>query len=172
MGALGQAYSSNGLSYRTSPGGDDLQSGEVFFASPPAPSDLAAAFPGYTAAVAARQVLAAANAQLATAMAAGLTVTWTASTLLNATYALDQTTQFNVTAETVSILVNGTFTNGQSTRNWPTIVTGSFVTMAVAQFKSLATATALYIDQCQTAYATAAAGGQATWPSANITISG
>lgn len=112
-----------------------------------------------------------AAAQYAAATGAGLAVTWSSSTGLNGTYALDQTTQFNMTAEAVSILTNGMFANGQSTRNWPTAA-GAFLSFTIAQFKALATAIALYLDQLATAQATAAAGGSATWPSASVTVTG
>jgi hypothetical protein len=100
-----------------------------------------------------------------------LTVTWSVSTALDATYALDSSTQFNMTAETVSILTNGTFTNGQSMRNWPTLA-GTFLSFTVAQFKALVTAIALYVDQIATAKTAEAAGQPATWPSASVTITG
>lgn len=48
---MGQAYSNNGLSYRTSPGGADLRPGEVYFAEPPTTARLQTAFPSYTAAL-------------------------------------------------------------------------------------------------------------------------
>lgn len=109
--------------------------------------------------------------QYAAAVAAGLTVTWTVSATLNGTYALDPTTQFNMTAETVSLVTNSVFTNGQSTRNWPTL-SGTFLSFTVAQFKALATAIALYLDQLASAQATAAAGQSTAWPSASVTING
>jgi hypothetical protein len=112
----------------------------------------------------------AAQATYAAAIAAGLTATWSTSTTLNGTYALDQTTQFTMTAETVSILTNGTFTNGQTTRNWPNAA-GAFQSFTLAQFKALASAIALYLDGLASALAVASAGGAASWPSATVTIS-
>ena len=103
------------------------------------------------------------------ALAAGLTVNWTTSTALNGTYGVSQIDQFNITAETVSILTNNTFTNGQATRGWPTIA-GVYATFTVAQFKAFATAAALYVDELQSAYATASAGQPTTWPPAITTI--
>lgn len=162
--SVGQAYSNNGLGFRTSTG-NDLMAGEVFFPTPPSPSDLAAAFPNHAAAATA------ANAQvlLKAALAGPLTITFSISTALNDSYNIDSTTQFNITATMVSILANGTFANGLTTRNWPT-ATGNFKLMTVAQFKAFATAVALYVDQAQTAYAMAAAGQVAAWPSVNITV--
>jgi hypothetical protein len=114
----------------------------------------------------------AAQAAYSAAIAAGLATTWSTSTTLNGAYALDQATQFNMTAETVSILTNGTFTNGQTTRNWPNAA-GAFQSLTLAQFKALASAIALYLDGLASALALAAAsaGGAASWPSVTVTIS-
>jgi hypothetical protein len=71
--------------------------------------------------------------------------------------------------EIVSILKNGTFTNGQTTKNWPQ-ANGSFANFTIAQFEALATAQSLYLDQLAGAQMTASAGGSPTWPSANVTI--
>jgi hypothetical protein len=161
---IGQAFSGNGLGFRTSDG-SDLKSGEVFFLTPPSPSDLAAAFPNHAAA----SIAAAALAQWQAMLVGPLTMTFSTSTSLNGNYSIDPGSQFNITAEIVSILVNGTFTNGLTNRNWPT-ANGGFANMNVAQFKAFSTATALYIDQAQTAYAMAAAGQVAAWPSASITV--
>ena len=111
----------------------------------------------------------AAQATYTAAIAAGLTLTWSISTTLNSTYALDQTTQFNMTAETVSILTSGTFTNGQPMRNWPNAA-GAFQSFTLAQFKALASAIALYLDGLASALAAASAGGAASWPSVTVTV--
>jgi hypothetical protein len=111
-----------------------------------------------------------AQATYAAALAVGLVTTWSTSTGLNGIYALDQTTQFNMTAETVSILTNGSFTNGATTRNWPNAA-GAFQSFTLAQFKALASAIALYLDGLASALATASAGGAAGWPNATVTIS-
>jgi len=105
----------------------------------------------------------------AAALAVGLTVTWTTSTTLNGIYALDPATQFNITTEIVSILKNGTFTNGQATRGWPT-TDSTYPVFTVAQFGALATIVALYVDALNAAQATALAGGSPTWPNASVTI--
>lgn len=110
-----------------------------------------------------------AQLQYATAVAAGLVVDWSTSTALNATYALDKTTQFNAMSEVVSINTNSAFTNGQQTKNWPD-AGGTYHSFTVAQFKAFATQVALYLDNLVTALATASAGQTATWPSATVTI--
>jgi hypothetical protein len=120
--------------------------------------------------VVAFQAAQAAQASYNSAIAAGLAVTSTATPALSATYGIDAGAQFNITAETVSILTNGTFTNGQSTRNWAD-VSGAFHTFTVAQFKTFATAIAGYVDELAVALATAqASGGGWTAPSASATI--
>lgn len=82
--------------------------------------------------------------QGATAIASGITITWSASTPLNGTYAMDVPTQSNVQAELLAILVNGTFTNGTAAIAWPD-VSGTLHTFSVAQFKILATVLGTYV---------------------------
>ena len=103
------------------------------------------------------------------ALAAGVNLTWSSSTALNGTYDIDKDTQSDITAETVSLLLNNTFTNGQTTRNW---LDYSFAahSFTIAQFKAFSTAIALYVDALIMAQSMAGAGQTATWPSANITI--
>ena len=98
-------------------------------------------------------------------------VTWTTSNSLNGTYAVDSGTQFNVTAETVSILQNNTMTNGTSSRLWHQ-ANGNFVTINTTQFKKFATAVASYVDSIQMAYANTIANSATVWPSANLSITG
>lgn len=109
--------------------------------------------------------------QFSDALASGLITTWSASTGLDGTYPIDPTTQANVTAENVSLLVNQKFTNGQTTRQWPTI-SGTTKTLSVAQFQALATAIALYVDQLYAALTAASEGQDATWPSNAVNITG
>jgi len=111
----------------------------------------------------------AAQTQYNAAIVSGLTVNWSTSTALNGTYALDQATQFNITAENVSILVNNAFTNGLSTKNWPDQAM-TFHSFTIAQFKAFATAAGQYIDALISASQATAAGQSTTWPSASITI--
>lgn len=108
----------------------------------------------------------------ASALNGGVTVTWTTSTSLNGTYAVDQDMQNHIVAERVSTDVNNTFANKRTTRSWPLMTSPlAFVTMTTAQFNAFATAIAQYVDALADAYTTAAAGGQATWPSSSITVS-
>lgn len=111
----------------------------------------------------------AAAAQYAAALAAGLTLSWSTSTTLDGTYDIDPQTQAYISGEITSILMNGTFTNGQPTRVWLDAASAPH-TFSIAQFKAFATQVALTVDALLTAQATAAAGGSATWPSASATI--
>lgn len=107
----------------------------------------------------------------AESLSAGLTIAWTSSDTLNATYSLDQTTQFNLTAEMVSINTNGVFGTGQTSRNWPTLA-GQYVKMTVDQFKLFATAVAAYVDQLTEAVQMVANGETPVWPEASVTLTG
>lgn len=82
--------------------------------------------------------------QGAAAIASGVTITWSASTTLNGTYAMDVPTQSNVQAELLAILVNGTFTNGTAAIAWPD-VSGNLRNFSVAQFKALATVLGAFV---------------------------
>jgi hypothetical protein len=104
-----------------------------------------------------------------TALNTGLAVTSTATAALNGTYAVDPTTQFNINSEVVSILTNGTFTNGQTTKPWPD-ASGAVHTFTTTQFKTFATAVSNYIDGLMTTRATLLAGGSASWPANTATI--
>ncbi len=112
-----------------------------------------------------------AQTQYAAAIAAGLKATFSTTTALSATYALDANTQTAMRSEMISIAVNGTFTNGKTARSWPD-ASGNFHSFTIAAFKAFATTCALYLDQIATAQATAAAGQSASWPSASVTING
>jgi hypothetical protein len=100
------------------------------------------------------------------AISYGVTLIWTISTTLNGAYAIDPQTQNNITAETVSILLNNTFTNGQATRYWMD-TQNSVHQFTIPQFKLFATTIAAYVSSLH-----AALGGQAAWPSNAITITG
>jgi|SRR5215469_3676589 len=104
--------------------------------------------------------------QFDSATASGVTLSWSSSTGLNGTYAVDPTTQNNITAEGVSILMNNAFTNGQQTRYWPEL-NGTPHQFTVAQFKIFSTAIAAYVDSLNAAMA-----GQAPWPSNALSVSG
>ena len=104
--------------------------------------------------------------QLADALASGVTLTWSASPALNGTYALDQITQANITAESVSMLMNNAFTSGQLQRYWPD-VSGTPHQFTIAQFKLFATTIAAYVDSLNAAQA-----GQAAWPSNAVSVTG
>jgi hypothetical protein len=164
-------YSNNGSSMRAVDSSYVAQLGEVLFpdGAPPSPAALAAAFPQYTVVVAAENAGASAQATYGAAIGAGLIIASTGTPALDGTYPIGPSDQLDIEAEIDSILVNGVFTNGQATRGWPDI-SGASHTFSVAQFKTLATAIAQYVDALTVAEQAAAFGQTATWPAATATI--
>jgi hypothetical protein len=104
--------------------------------------------------------------QFANALIAGVTLTWSSSTALNGAYAIDTATQANITAESVSVMMNNLFTNGQPQRYWPD-QSGMPHQFTIDQFKLFATTIAAYVDSLHAALA-----GQAAWPSNAINVAG
>jgi hypothetical protein len=83
--------------------------------------------------------------QAATLIAAGLTITSTSTPAIDATYPCDQTTQTQLSAEVISLMLNGTFADGSDTIEWMDVNrTGH--TMTIAQFKTVATAIGAYVS--------------------------
>jgi hypothetical protein len=122
-----------------------------------------------TAAEQSARLAAQTESQFQTALGTGITITSTATPALNGAYAVDPTTQFNINSEVVSILTNGVFTNGQTTKAWPDI-SGPVHVFTVAQFKTFATAVSNYVDGLITTRSTLLAGQSAAWPTASATI--
>lgn len=108
-------------------------------------------------------------AQYGGVLSAGLVITSTATSILNGTYAVDSAAQFNINSEAVSILTNGNFTNGQTTKPWPD-ASGALHTFNATQFKTFATAISQYIDALLVTKQTLLAGQSASWPSSSVTI--
>ena len=105
-------------------------------------------------------------AQGANAMLAqGCQIVSTGTPALNGTYALDPATQSRIQAEIISILVNGTFTNGGTTIAWPD-VSGAAHSCTIAQFKALATA----LGGCVTTLIGIAQANSGTLPTQPVTI--
>ena len=104
----------------------------------------------------------AAQARYNAAIAAGVAIASAAAPALTGTYALDDTTETHVDSEMVSILKNSTFTNGQTSRIWPTLGNASAPTFTTAQFMALAVAMGAYKDAL-----IAAETGQGAWPATN-----
>ena len=105
--------------------------------------------------------------QATAALSAGLSLTWTASTALNGTYAVDPLTQANIQAELLSILENGGFTNGTGTLAWLDI-SGAAHSMTVTQFKLFATAVGAYVG----ALVPIASTNSGTLPAATVQVTG
>lgn len=110
-----------------------------------------------------------AQQQYGNAIAAGLSITFSVSTGLSSTYAIDPQTQFNLCAEIVSILTNGTFGTGQLTRPWPDMA-GQYRMFTIEQFKVFASAINFYVNQLYAVVATLQAGQQTNWPNNAVTI--
>jgi len=103
--------------------------------------------------------------QAATALAAGLTITSTATAALDATYPASALAQQQINAEVTSILLNGTFADGTATIGWLD-VTGASHAYTIAQFKTLATAIGAFVSGCVKCIN----GQVTTLPSASTTI--
>ena len=88
---MGYAYSDNGASFRAWNEPSNLLPGEVYFAAPATPTQLAAAFPSYGVVPLAQQA--------ASALAAGLTISLSGSLTLSATlFPTDPTTTAKIIA--------------------------------------------------------------------------
>lgn len=104
-------------------------------------------------------------------IASGIQLTWTISAPLNATYAIDPTTQVNIMAEMVSILANGVFGTGTTTRLWADI-NGNYHQFGIAEFKLFASAIQAYFNELYAVKAELFAGQSASWPSNQVSING
>lgn len=104
--------------------------------------------------------------QAAAALSAGLAITSTGTPALDATYPCDANAQAQISAEVISLMLNGTFADGTTSIDWVDINrTGR--TMTVVQFKAVATAIGAYVSgltKCINGQATALPSDSATIP--------
>lgn len=100
---------------------------------------------------------------------AGVQITSAGTAALSATYACDATWQGYVNAEVSAILLNGAFTNGQATKDWPDMVGASHV-FDLAHFKDFATKLSAYVDSVLAAKRALLGGTPTAWPSNAKTI--
>lgn len=111
--------------------------------------------------------------QFDAALAAGMNAMWTISGgpdgSLNGTYAIDKQTLFNITAETVTILTSGTFSNGTTMRYWLN-QSGNPMPMNITQFRAFAMAVSAYVNTLYAVLAAQTAGQAVPWPSNLVTI--
>ncbi len=108
-------------------------------------------------------------AQADSRISGGIKITSSGTPALSATYACDATWQAYINAEVVSLLLNGAFSNGQATKDWPDIVGGSHVFDAT-HFKDFATKTAAYVDAMLATKRILLAGTPTDWPVSIYTI--
>jgi hypothetical protein len=102
----------------------------------------------------------------ATLLVGGLDIVSTGDPSLSATYPCDLMAQQQISAEVVSILLNGTFTDGGPSIEWRDAAGGDHA-LSADQFKALATAIAAFVTAC----AKCVAGQSTTLPSARSEIS-
>lgn len=110
------------------------------------------------------------------AVSSGVQIQSTSTSSLNGTYAIDQVSQQNITAEalyirTTALLATSgaTFTTGEAEAPWTDIIGAPHV-FTTGQFTSFAEAVARYIRALQTALALAQAGEAWSAPSQPVTI--
>jgi hypothetical protein len=112
-----------------------------------------------------------AAAQFDNAINAGATLTWTVSTALNGTYTIDNTSLILMNIEAISLVAFSVFDNGTTSTQWSDN-TGTLRTMTVAQFKAFIAGIFKLVRGLQLAQIQMAAGGNPTWPSNSISITG
>lgn len=103
--------------------------------------------------------------QAQSALNSGITVNSTGTPALNGIYACDLETRSNLQAQVISILLNGTFTNGTASLQWPDI-SGAMHTFDVTHFKAFATAIGNAVGTLKQIIAT----GAGTLPTQPLTI--
>lgn len=104
-------------------------------------------------------------ATLASKLAAGLVLTCTGNSALNGTYALDQTTQ-----DQISGLVTNGFPHGNTTQSYPFMNGPATSAFTVTQMTALRNAMRDHVFDLQTQAGVMAAGSSPTWPSNAVTI--
>lgn len=157
---MASAYTllANGMIQRSADG--------VFIPADPANKD----YEAYLAWVAAGNVVAPApsptiSQQAGAQLAAGVTITSTSTPELDGTYSCDASATSQIQAEIVSLLLNGTFTNGTAAMTWYDKA-GAPHSFSVAEFKAFATSVAAYVGTL----AAIAASNARTLPSSVVTI--
>jgi hypothetical protein len=109
--------------------------------------------------------------QYSAALSAGCQIVSTSTPAINGTYMLDQNSFILTMGEQSYILLKGTFTNGQTTRNWNDVNGVQHTFPSTALFTAFGEVLAQYVDQLQTALAAGLAGGIWTPPAQPVTIS-
>lgn len=106
-------------------------------------------------------------------LGSGMSTSWTISNgpegSLNGVYAIDQQTQFNITAETATILASDMFSTGGTTRYWLNMA-GNPMLMNITQFEAFALAVGSYVNSLYAVLAQLQAGAVVSWPNNQVTI--
>lgn len=105
-----------------------------------------------------------------TAIASGVQIISASTPAISGTYSIDAQSISNIEAQQLSILTRNLFTNGQTTRNWIDTSGVPHTFPSTAVFTVWAEAVGFYVDQLQTALATALAGGEWTPPANPVNI--
>jgi hypothetical protein len=112
-----------------------------------------------------------AGTKYSNAIAAGIILTWSSSTTLNGTYAIDPVTMSQLNSVWTVLVANNFFPNGTALQPWK-MMNGTAVKMGAPQFKNFGTALSKYVAQLGEARDAEAGGGTPTWPSNQVTITG
>lgn len=105
------------------------------------------------------------------AIAAGIILTWSSSTTLNGTYAIDDRTMARLNSIWTVLLGNSAFPNNKTRQPWP-LMSGAQVTFSAAQFRLFGTALSNYLAALDEARVAQAGGGNPTWPSSAVSVTG
>lgn len=159
-------YANNGLSFRRADPSLALLPAEIAFDHAPSEDELVAAFPAHLAA----KVAASAPTLLRAALAAGLTITSSATPALNgSTYAVDIDAQHKIAGVAAGIASRSRLPGGGATFAYADLAGGSHV-FAAADFLNFAAAVEDYVYALESCAAALAAGQAAQWPPATATI--
>ena len=98
-------------------------------------------------------------------------MTWTTSTTFNGTYAIDPTTMANLNSIWTVVLANSAFPNNKTRQPWQQM-NGTQVTFCIGTIQGFGTAVSNYIAALDEAQTAQAGGGNPTWPSSSVSVTG
>lgn len=163
----GFAYSNDGFSMRAVDEHNPAAPGEAVFPTYATPQQLTAAFPNYAAIVAAQSV----PADLATRLKNGVTIVSQGAVMPSTTFALDQTTQAQISGIASSIALLGKFPNGtMADYPYPSQAGQPVAFPTIDAFKNFFGAYEGYLQQMNQTAALLQAGQPAEYPSSTVTV--